>query len=134
MLTIFPELLNYQLMAPFILRIVLGFILFNLGYMKFKSERSRWEIAFEALHLKPKKEFVKGFALLEMIGGIALIVGFWTQIAALVFVIVTFIEMYIEQKEEVLLKRDLAFYLLLFAIALSLLFTGAGFFAFDLPL
>jgi len=134
MLSVFPELLNYQLFAPLILRVVLGFILLNLGYAKFKLERERWEITFEALKLKPKSTFVSAFGLIEMVGGLALIVGFYTQIAALIFVILTFIELYIEQKEEVLLKRDAVFYLLLFAIALSLLFTGAGFFAFDLPL
>ncbi len=134
MLAVFPELLNYQLLAPLILRLVLGFILINLGYAKFKLERERWEIAFEALRLKPKEVFVSAFALVEILGGIALIVGFYTQVAALIFALLTFIELYMEQKEEVLLKRDAVFYLLLFAIALSLLFTGAGFFAFDLPL
>ncbi len=134
MLTVFPQLLNYHLVAPFILRVVLGFILVNLGYQKFKSERARWEKTFETLRLKPKEGFVTGFALIEILGGVALIIGFYTQIAALVFVVITFIELYIEQKEEALIKRDAVFYLLLLAIALSLLFTGAGFFAFDLPL
>lgn len=134
MLNMFPELLTYSQFAPFILRVVLGFVLFNLGYMKLRSERPRWEIFFEALGWKPKGGFVTGFGLLEMVGGLALIVGFYTQLAALIFVVIFFIELYIEQKEAMLLKRDLVFYLLLFSIALSLLFTGAGFFAFDLPL
>jgi uncharacterized membrane protein YphA (DoxX/SURF4 family) len=134
MLTVFPELLNYHLLAPFILRVVLGFVLFNLGYQKFKSERIQWENTFDALRLKPKGGLVTIFASIEILGGLALIAGFYTQIAALVFVAITFMELYIEQREEALLKRDVVFYLLLLAIAASLLFTGAGFFAFDLPL
>jgi uncharacterized membrane protein YphA (DoxX/SURF4 family) len=122
------------MLASFILRIVLGFILLNLGYMKFKIERKRWEIAFEAFRLKPASTFVTVFAYIEILGALMLILGFLTQIAALVFVIITVLELYVERKEDVLLKRDLAFYLLIFAIALSLLLTGAGSFAFDLPL
>ncbi|PIQ67200.1 MAG: hypothetical protein CO184_00610 [Candidatus Zambryskibacteria bacterium CG_4_9_14_3_um_filter_40_16] len=134
MLNPFPELLSFGLLAPFILRIVGGFVFLNLGFLKLKGEKDRWEASFEALGLRPKVSLLKIFALTEIIGGLALIVGFYTQIAALVFVVITFVELYIEQKESSLLKRDIAFYLLMFSIALSLLFSGAGFFAFDLPL
>lgn len=134
MLNVFPDLLTYQMFAPFMLRVVLGLILVNLGFLKFSGEKVRWENSFETLNLRPKEILVSIFGFIEIIGGIALIAGFYTQIAALVFAVITFIELYIEQRESSLLKRDFVFYLLLFVIALSLLFTGAGFFAFDLPL
>lgn len=134
MLNVFPDLLTFQMFAPFILRIVLGLIMANLGYLKLKSEKLRWEKTFEALSVKPVSQMVFGFGIIEIIGGLALILGIYTQIAALVFAAITFMELFIEQRESALLKRDFVFYLLLFAIALSLLFTGAGFFAFDLPL
>ncbi len=134
MLNPFPELLTYSLLAPFILRVTLGFILVNLGYLKFKSEKSRWEIIFEMLHVKEKSLATKILASVEIVGGIALIAGFYTQIAALVFVILFGIEFFIEKREATLMKRDIVFYTVMFVIALSLLFSGAGFFAFDLPL
>lgn len=134
MLSIFPELLTYQMFAPLLLRVVLGLILINLGYLKFNKEKARFHLLFQTLGWKPKEFWTKVFGTIEMVGGVALIVGFWTQIAALVFVIINFAELFIETKEASLLKRDAIFYLLIFIIALSLLFTGPGFLAFDLPL
>ncbi len=135
MLNPFPDLLTYSLIGPFFLRVTIGFILANLGYLKLTRERDSWETIFKLIGLNKQKEFGTVIVgTIEIIGGVALIVGFYTQIAALVFVILNGIEMFIEYHEETLMKRDMAFYLLIFVIALSLLFTGAGFLAFDLPL
>lgn len=134
MLNPFPELLTYSLLAPLLLRLVVGFIFVDLGLLKLRGEKSRWIAVFETLHLKPADFFVPLYAALQIIGGILLIIGLWTQVAALMFVIFTGTELYIEWKAKEVLKRDLVFYLLLFIISLSLLFTGAGAFAFDIPL
>ena len=134
MLSVFPSLLTYQMFSPLILRVVLGFVLVTLGYLKLKKERARWNLFFQTIHLKPAHLFTKAFGLLEIFGGIALILGFYTQVAALVFAVINLCELCVESKEATLLKRDMVFYLLLFVIALSLLFTGPGFYAFDLPL
>jgi len=134
MLNHFPEFLSYGLIAPFILRIVLGYLFINLGYLKLTSEKKRWQIFFEGIKLRPVLFFLKFFACVEIIAGVMLILGLFTQIAALILAILTFGELYIEFKEESLLKRSFVFYLLVFTISLSLLFSGAGFFAFDLSL
>lgn len=135
MLNPFPELLTYGLFSPFILRITLGLILVNLGYLKLTKEKARWGKVFEFLHVK-KHEILAAqiVGLIEIVGGVMLIIGLYTQIAALVFVVLNGIEMYIEYFEETLLHRDIVFYILIFIIALSLVFTGAGFLAFDIPL
>lgn len=122
------------MMGPFILRIVLGLIFIDLGILKFKSEKSRWIASFEAISLKPADILVSIYGALQVIGGVMILVGFYTQVAALAFVILTGTELYLEWKEGALLKRNIVFYILLFAIALSLLLTGAGAFAIDLPL
>ena len=134
MLNVFPELLNYSLLGPFILRVVLGLIFIDLGALIFRSEKKRWIASFETIGLRPADFFVPLYALIQIIGGIMLLVGFWTQIAALVFVIITGIELYIEWSARDILKRDFVFYILLFVISLSLLLTGAGAYAFDIPL
>ena len=134
MLNTFPNLLTFSLLAPVILRVVLGLIFINLGYVELTSEKKRWVAFFETVHLKPATIFVILMGLIEIIGGFFLIAGFLTQITALIFSIITFGEFYAEYREETLLKRDLIFYLLIFAISLSLLFSGAGLFAIDLPL
>lgn len=119
MLNPFPELLTYSTLAPFILRVVLGLIFLDLGALKFKNRKMGWMSVLGAL---------------EIIGAVMLFLGFYTQIAALGFAILTGIELYIEWKDSQMLKGDLVFYLLLFAISLSLLLTGAGAYARDIPL
>lgn len=134
MLNPFPELLVYSMLAPFILRVVLGFVFLDLGLLKLKKENSRWVASLEALHLHPAKTLVMLVGLVEVVGAIMLFFGFYTQIAALTFVILTGIEFYIEWKDASVLKRNIVFYLLLFAISLSLLLSGAGAYAKDIPL
>jgi putative oxidoreductase len=134
MLNIFPDLLNYALLGPLILRVAIGLIFLELGALKFKSEKQRWMASFETLGIRPADFFVVLYGLLQIIGGALLIIGLWTQVAALAFVIFTGIELYIEWKAREILKRDFVFYTLLFVISISILLTGAGAFALDLPL
>ena len=134
MLNPFPEFLNYALLAPFILRVVVGFIFLELGFLKFKSEKERWLASFETLHLCPTTFFVPLYGFLQIVGGVMFLLGAYAQVAALGFVIFTGLELYVEWQAGAVLKRDLTFYLLLFVISLSLLLTGAGAYALDLPL
>ncbi len=117
MLNPFPGLLIYSSLAPFILRLVLGFVYLDIGILNLKRERN-----------------VKILGLVEIIGAAMLFFGFYTQIAAIFFILVGGISLYLEYKDEALLKRDIVFYLLVLAIAVSLLLSGAGAYAKDLPL
>ncbi len=134
MLNTFPDLLSYSILAPLILRIVLGLIAINLGFLKWRKEKAEWVELFQTIHLHPAKVLVKILSLIEIVGGLLLIVGGYAQITAIVFAVVFFCEMILEYREESLENRNLPFYVLLFAISLSLIFLGAGAFAFDLPL
>ena len=74
------------------------------------------------------------FILVELLVALGLLLGFYTQVAAILGVIICL--------KVLLVKRGLRHvsplshlgYALLALICLSLLFTGAGAFAFDLPL
>lgn len=134
MLNPFPDLLTYSLLAPFLLRLTAGLIFINLGTLVFKGEKNRWLVSLIALKV-PKPELVlKIIGCLEIVGGIMLILGFYTQLAALILSIFTLTEIFIEYRDPTILKRNYVFYLMLFAISLSLLFSGAGAYAIDLPL
>lgn len=124
MLNPFPDLLTYSLLAPFLLRVVAGLIFIDLGVLAFKNKK---KVPSPALA-------VKIFGLIEIVGGVMFVLGFYTQIAALVLAIFTFVETYIEYRSPEILKRNLVFYILLLTISLSLLLSGAGAFAIDLPL
>ena len=130
-LNTFPNLLTYAIVAPLILRVVLGFIVINLGYLKLTKEKGAWNMLFETIHFKPADLFVKILAAIEIIGGLFLIAGAYTQLAAMTFAILFFIEATLEYREESLERRNLTFYVLLFAIALCLIFLGAGAIALD---
>lgn len=134
MLNPFPDLLIYSMLAPFILRVVLGFIFVDLGLLIFKGEKGRWLASLEALKIPNPQLTVKIIGGVEFLGGLLLLVGFYTQVVVLVLAVLTFAETYIEYKEPAILKRNLVFYVLLLAILLSLLLSGAGAFAVDLPL
>ena len=134
MLNPFPDLLTYSLLAPFILRLVAGLIFIDLGFLAFKNEKESWINSLSTLKVPNPKLAVKIFSGIEVIGGIMLILGFYTQIAALVLGLLIFAETYIEYKEPEILKRNFVFYIMLLAIVLSLLLSGAGAFAIDLPL
>ncbi|MEK7227641.1 MAG: DoxX family protein [Patescibacteria group bacterium] len=134
MLNPFPDLLTYSMFGPLILRLVVGFIFLDLGLLKFREEKKRWIASFETLGLRPADLLVPFYGLLQIAGGILFIIGLWTQVAALAFVLFTGMELYIEWDARDILKRDIVFYLLVFVVSLSLLFTGAGAYALDIPL
>ncbi|OHB10408.1 MAG: hypothetical protein A3H60_00215 [Candidatus Zambryskibacteria bacterium RIFCSPLOWO2_02_FULL_44_12b] len=124
----------YSFIAPFILRVLLGLIFIDLGVLKLRDEKAGWLASFETLGLRPADLFVSIYALLQIVGGLLLLIGLWTQVAALAFAIFSGIELYVEWKARDILKRDMVFYLLIFVISLSLLLTGAGKYAIDIPL
>lgn len=133
MLNLFPGLL-IPMLGPVILRLTIGLIFIDLGILKFRTEKPRWITSFEGLGIRPADLFVTLYAIFQVIGGLLLLIGLWTQGVALLFVIFTGIELYIEWEEGAVLKRDLVFYLLMFIISLSLLLSGAGAYAIDIPL
>lgn len=134
MLSVFPNLFDYSLYAPLILRIVVGVIFLELGFLKLGKEKSTWNLFFQTIHFKPSYLFVAVLATVEIISGAFLVAGFLTQLAALVMAIILFAEAYVELRDGEILKRNIVFYILLLAICVSLLLTGAGERAFDLPL
>jgi uncharacterized membrane protein YphA (DoxX/SURF4 family) len=131
---IFPELFSFTLIAPFILRIVLGLIFLNLGSLKLGKEKLGWISSLNILKIRPAGFFTGLLGIVETVGGFLLILGAYTQLTALILGVISLCEMFIEYKEESILKRDFVFYLLLTAICASLLLTGAGFFAIDIPI
>lgn len=144
MLNPFPDLLILGFFAPFLLRVAIGLFFVWMAYQHIFKKQS--EIC-EALHTRPfiipalssvvrplAPYFVWIFSIGEAVIGVMFIVGFFTQIAALLSIIVL-VKMIVFRKY----LREIAFYspatyLVLIAISFSLLLSGAGALAFDLPL
>jgi uncharacterized membrane protein YphA (DoxX/SURF4 family) len=121
-LSLFPYLLSYQQLAPFLIRIVLGVTLAYFGYHKIlgsgQSSGSNSKI----------------YGYVEVIVAIFLIIGLWTQLAAMLNAIILIIKLGWKIKEKKFLSDGINYYILLLVMAISLIFTGAGAFAIDYPL
>lgn len=134
MLSVFPDLLAFGLLAPFILRIALGLVFIRFGLHKLGSGRADKTTFFESLGWKPGGYFAFGFGAIELIAGLLLVVGLYTQLAALVAALIILGTLILKSKTANGIESSRGFLALLLVIALSLLVSGAGFFAFDLPL
>ncbi|MCL5781776.1 MAG: hypothetical protein M1459_00195 [Patescibacteria group bacterium] len=120
MLSVFPTFLSYQQLSPFILRIVLGAVFLFWAYRQIRK------------HDKNKVKLIQG--IVEGIAGILFIVGLFTQAVALVSAIYLIICIFERINRKAFLTDGVNYYLILLAISISLLVTGAGWWAFDLPL
>ena len=135
MLSVFPDLLFLDPLAPFFLRVTVGIIFLLMGYNHLTRER-REGLASD-LRLKwgaTGTFFIWYLGIFEVITGLFLIIGFLTQIAAIVGGVITLKLLYGRKKYPKIAPQGSSFYIILFVICLSLLLTGAGAFAIDLPL
>lgn len=122
MLSIIPSLLTYEDLGPFIIRLALGITLAYFGYRKI----------VERGHSSGSNSKIYG--VVEVIVAVFLIVGLFVQIAALINVLILVIKLGHKIKDKAFLTDGINYYILLLAMALSIVFTGAGAFAVDLPL
>ena len=133
MLSLFPELFTYQLVAPFLLRMILALIFIGNGYSKiFKSKIKTLEF-FNSIGLKPNKFWVYLIGLTELVSGILFLLGFLTQAAAIAIALIMLGSIVkVKAKQGFLGGYD--FDLIILFCAISLLFLGPGIFSIDLPL
>ena len=132
MLNPFPILFLAPL-AYSIMRVVVGIILIRLARRNIRN-RHILKDTFTFSFFPYGGFFVWYLCIIELILGVMFIVGFLTQIAALLLMILSlkFIVMHKRFNHPLLPKR--LSYVLLFACGVSLLITGAGALAIDLPL
>ena len=114
MLSLFPELLFLAPLAAFVIRITVGLALGLAAYR----------------HVMVSDTTVRMFGVAEGVVAIVLIAGAYTQAAALAGAALIVAGLFLPQYR-VFPRSTLA---LLLIMALSLIITGAGPFAFDLPL
>ncbi len=133
--SLFPELFTYGFLATGILRITLGLIFVWFAYEKFFHKRAESLAFFEKLRMKPAIVFFVIVTGIEFIAGVGLVIGFYTQVAALItgvlMTLATFIKLY---RPDALHRNTLEFYITLAVLSFALIFLGPGAFAFDLPL
>lgn len=126
MLNPFPALLSFSLLGPFFLRVVVG-TLFLLFAMQLYREISGGGHKAERL-------VAWGIVGIEGLSGVSLVLGYYTQIGAILGSGVAIFCIVLRTRFPKIITESQTLYILLLTISLSLIFTGAGAFAFDLPL
>ena len=107
-------------MAPFLMRLVLGGVFIHWAYKEFRNRAATGQTRI--------------LAGVEGIAGILLVIGLWTQGAALFAIADLVIRLGGRVMKKSFLTDGVNYYLILLVLALSLLVLGAGAFAFDLSL
>lgn len=120
MLSLFPTLFSYSQLGPFLLRVILGATLIYFAYNNLTRNQAT--------------NNEKAAGVLEGLSGILLVIGLFTQAAALVAAIILSVRLAKKIAAKAFLTSGINYYLILLFIALSLLVSGAGSFAFDLRL
>jgi uncharacterized membrane protein YphA (DoxX/SURF4 family) len=122
--SLFPELFNFSFIAPFVLRIALGAPLIKHGFAKLTTG------GFGKITVKEKipKRILGGIIFLS---GVFLVVGLFTQAAAMTVSLIIIVSSIIMRGQH---PRPWTERLIKLAIAVSLILTGPGLFAFDFPL
>ncbi len=118
MLSVFPTLLAYGLLAPFIIRVALG-----AYFLYFVFQTAQGD-----LRKQTHSPFLWGVIILPAaVGSVLVLSGVATQIGALILALWTLATLFRTKENRLVMLFALA-------MALSLLFSGAGFLAFDMPL
>ena len=132
MLSLFPQLLFLAPFSATILRVAAGiaFLLLAWVHINKREELSRVDFFFIG-----HGAWIPVFAtIVELTIATALLAGIYTQLAALFGALVALKSFVWKPRFNELFPLSQSTSALLFAICLSLVFTGAGVFAFDLPL
>jgi len=132
MLSLLPEFLSYRLLGEALLRVTAGFVFLYLAYVHFSKRRA---VAEELSTLVGGAGMIIPiYSLLELLLAVSLIIGAWTQLSAIVGAIIAIKMLIVRKKLNALKPLSELSYVLLAVICISLIVSGAGAFAFDLPL
>jgi uncharacterized membrane protein YphA (DoxX/SURF4 family) len=131
MFSFFPQLLFLTPLAIAILRVTAGLYLIYIGYFLWSERDVLSKESFPIIGRMPI--WLSAIAaIVQTILGILLIVGAWTQLAALLGLIVALKCVLFARTYKKIMPLDRSASVLLLIILLSLVIMGAGAFAFDL--
>jgi len=114
--------------APVLLRLIAGIIFAVAGWMKWQDMQAVIN-GFGASGIPAPTFFAYLVGTIELIGGIALIAGLWTRVAAKLLGIIMIVATLITMNKMGFLAAELP--LAMFAICFSLFTTGGGKYSMD---
>jgi uncharacterized membrane protein YphA (DoxX/SURF4 family) len=133
MLNTFPQLLTYGFFAPTVLRILVAFSFFYIAGAQFSRRKEISELKIQIIgHVDQTMVLIS--SLVIFLVGVALFLGWHTQIAAILGILVCLKHAVYAKKYPRLIPLCRMEYIYLIVIMLTLLVSGAGALAMDLPL
>lgn len=133
MLNPFPSFL-IPFLAPTLIRLIVGPLFIWYGARKLTTDREARSKGFEKAGLRPGMACTIVLGILEVGGGVMVLLGYFTQIAALALGLLMIGAALLKKKHPSLLANAVSHYVLLAVVCFSLILSGAGAFAFDIPL
>ncbi len=126
MFAVFPAMLVYYLFGAFVLRMAAAISIFYFAkqHVSLARKSDTQKLKYASCIL----------AAIEVVVGVLLFVGLYTQVAAIAGMLIAVILKALSFGKSPLASYSKVTYFLLFMVCFSLLFLGAGAFAFDLPL
>ena len=132
MLSLFPSLLDFSFFAPTILRLVVGIIFILEGYWHVRSmEKTRLSLVRFGSLAGPATYATVGFSFLI---GASLALGIYMQLGALLGLVYALKVLALRSYFPEFSNAPRGYWALMAATCAALMLTGAGAFAFDLPL
>ena len=132
MLNLFPNLLTYGFFAPTLLRLVAAGVFVYLTYVHLQRREEIGTTRFMLIGAGAWTVWVLVFV--EAIIAIGLFLGYYTQVAALLGLLMALKHFVWAKRYPRVFFLNRIDYVLLAVVCLSLLLTGAGALAMDLPL
>ncbi|KKU93801.1 MAG: DoxX family protein [Candidatus Jorgensenbacteria bacterium GW2011_GWA1_48_13] len=117
-------LLVFSNSAIFILRVVVGLVLMRHGLPKLKNIKGTGEW-LQGVGFRPGNFWAVVAGLVEFVGGLALVLGFLTQLAS-VFIAVEFLVILVKFKKDKMFAGESEIDWLILAAALILMTLGSG--------
>lgn len=130
----FPELLTYKFFIPIIFRLVVGMYFLLKGYLRLGPYKSAYETAIAGMGFQKPKITRITIAIIEILGALMLIFGWYTQVAAIILGLWTLLLLKYKGTHKHLIHGSRGQYFFLLVILFSLLISGAGAMALDWPL
>lgn len=129
--SLFPELFDYILAVPLLLRVVLGGYLLYLGYSTLAHTPTQ---TLPLLAQQKRLGLIRTIGATELLIGVCLTLGIFTQAAAIGAAILSSAATAYQSEYPASLDQSTVFYIFSFAIAMSILVLGPGVYSIDLPL
>lgn len=126
MLSAFPQLFNYSLLAIAGLRILFGLWFLVYAYNTLfnkETQEGRLSVWFKRIN-----------AGIAFLAGFLSTIGLFTQVAVLLGLLILLLKWYLDVRSKTLTREIFAFGFYIAVIGLALLFLGPGVPAIDLPL